>query len=79
MIMAIKPEFLASKKDILVALATVLVAILRHGRAIKILCLCYACSLVNVKAKLALFPFFWGPSLIAMWGSGSGGNTVEAK
>ena len=37
--MATKPEFLASKKDILVALATVLVAILSLGMAIKILCL----------------------------------------
>ena len=35
--MATKPEFLAFKKDILVALATILVAILSPGMAIKIL------------------------------------------
>ena len=40
MIMATKPEFFSSKKDILVALATVLVAILSPGMLIKILCLC---------------------------------------
>ena len=40
---------MASKKDILVALASVSVAILSPGIAIKILCLCLACSLVKVK------------------------------
>ena len=37
--MATKPEFLASKKDILIALATVLVVILSLEMSIKI----YAC------------------------------------
>ena len=39
-IMATKPEFLASKKGILVALAAVPVAILNLEMAIKIPCLC---------------------------------------
>ena len=38
--MATEPEFLASKEDISVALATVSVTILSPGMAIKILCLC---------------------------------------
>ena len=38
--MATKPEFVASKKDILVALATLSVAILSPRMAIKMLYLC---------------------------------------
>ena len=71
--MATKPEFLTSKKDILAALATVSVAILSPAWLLKY----YAC--VKPAAKLAPFPFFWGPSLIQQRGivamARSGGNT----
>ena len=43
--MVTKPEFLAAKKDVLVALATVSVTILRPGMAIEILCLCKPAAL----------------------------------
>jgi len=56
--MATKLEFLVAKDEMLVALATVSITITSPGMAFKILCLCYACSLVKVKGQIGPFIVF---------------------
>jgi len=56
--MATKPEFLVAKDEMLVALATMSVAISSPGMVFKILCWCETCSLVNGKGQIGpLFIF----------------------
>jgi len=70
--MATKPEFLVAMDEMLVALVTALITISSPGWLLKY----YACVkpavLLNKGAKLALFSFFWGPSLIVTRDSRNG-------
>ena len=70
--MATKPEFLVAKDELLVALAPYR----SQFRALGWLLKYYACVkpavLQKERAKLALFSFFWGPSLIVMQDSRNG-------
>ena len=55
-----KPEILVVKDETLVVLATVSVAISNPRMAFKILCLCYASSLVKGKDQIGPFFVFLG-------------------
>ena len=71
-IMVTKPEFLVAKDEMLVALVTVSITISSPGWLLKYYARVKPAVLWTERAKLALYSFFWGPSLIVTQDSHNG-------